>query len=51
MTPLKTICPKCMADATIHVNLTDGDAVTCQDCNEEYTVTDVRALVESWGPA
>lgn len=42
------ICPKCLTDACITLDLDDGDTLRCNDCEEEYTVEDVSALVESW---
>lgn len=43
------MCPKCMRpDATVRLNVNDGDTLTCFECDEEFTVSDVRTLVDSW---
>ena len=47
---MKTICPKCMDDVCISVNLDDGDTLTCSSCDEEYTVAAIDELIESWKP-
>lgn len=39
---MKTICPKCLADEVIRVNLDDGDTLTCSGCDEEFTAGDLR---------
>jgi hypothetical protein len=44
------ICPKCLNEETVRLNLDDGDTLTCTGCDEEYTVGDVAALVASWAP-
>jgi hypothetical protein len=51
MGKLRVICPRCMVDgATISVDLDDGEALRCHDCDETYSVTEVRELIASWGP-
>ena len=47
---MTTICPKCLGHATIRIDLDDGETCTCSECEEEFAVSDVRALVASWGP-
>lgn len=47
---METICPKCLEVCTILLDLADGDTCTCMNCDEEYTVADVRGLVAAWGP-
>ena len=47
---MKTICPKCLNDETIRVNLDDGETLTCTGCDEEFTADDLRELVASWLP-
>lgn len=47
---MTTVCPKCMLDCYIVVRIDDGDTVRCEECEEEYSVADVRAMIESWGP-
>jgi hypothetical protein len=46
---MKTICPKCMEESAICVDLADGDTLTCAECDEEYSLGAVIDLVESWG--
>lgn len=48
MDPL--ICPKCLAESCLKIDIADGDTITCPECEDEYSYTDVRAVVESWGP-
>ncbi len=47
--PMTTICPKCLSDQVITVRIDDDDTITCGGCSEEYSLTDVAALVKSWG--
>ena len=47
---MNTICPNCLEVATQRIDLDDGDTVTCTGCEEEYSVDQVRRLIESWGP-
>lgn len=42
------VCPKCMAEASITLDVNDGDTLRCLDCEEEYSLSDVEAVVESW---
>ena len=44
----KTLCPRCMCEETIQLNLDDGDTMTCGGCSEEFTVDDLESLIESW---
>jgi len=47
---METTCPRCLTQgATVTLELADGDTLHCNDCDEEFTVGDVEALVESWG--
>lgn len=41
-------CPKCLCEAAVTLDVTDGDTLTCPDCSESYTVADIEALVEGW---
>ena len=46
---METMCPRCLErNATVTLDLADGDTLHCNDCDEEFTVADVEALVESW---
>lgn len=45
---MNAICPKCLADETIRVDVNDGDTLTCAGCDEEFTVSDLETLFESW---
>jgi hypothetical protein len=48
-TPMNAICPRCLdAAAEVTLNVADGATLTCASCNEEFTVSDVRALVDGW---
>jgi hypothetical protein len=43
------ICPCCMEeDATITLDLTDGDSLHCESCNADYAVADVQKVIDSW---
>lgn len=46
---MNVMCPKCLSETCVKLDVTDGDTLSCPDCEEEYTVADVEALVESWG--
>lgn len=45
---MKLVCPVCLAEAVIRLDLVDGDGMKCDECDAEYTVADVQAVVESW---
>lgn len=45
---MNVTCPKCLSEASVRLDVSDGDTLTCADCNEEYTVADVEAVIESW---
>ncbi|HYH64780.1 MAG TPA: hypothetical protein VD866_08820 [Urbifossiella sp.] len=45
---MNVICPKCLKDETVTVDVNDGDTLHCNGCDEEFTVGDVRGLVDSW---
>lgn len=42
-------CIKCGEVAAIRLDLTDGDTMTCPDCDGEFTVGDIEALIDQWG--
>jgi hypothetical protein len=46
---MNVICPRCLADAAVTVDVDDGSTLRCPDCGEDYSVDDVAAIVESWG--
>lgn len=41
-------CPKCLCEARVALDVTDGDTLRCPECEEEYAVADVEAVVASW---
>jgi hypothetical protein len=45
---MNVVCPVCMKDETVRLDVADGDTLTCCGCDAEFTVTDVRALVDGW---
>ncbi len=46
---MNVICPKCLdPDAVVRLDVSDGDALTCGGCEEEYSATAVREMVDSW---
>lgn len=45
---MNVICPRCMKEETVTVDVADGDTLHCNGCDEEFTVADVRAVVEGW---
>ncbi len=44
-------CPKCFSSDGVHVNMANVDLFHCNECGEDFEDTDVRAIVEKWGPA
>jgi len=41
------ICPKCMAiDATVRLDLDDGETLTCDSCVEMFSLADVREMID-----
>jgi peptide subunit release factor 1 (eRF1) len=45
---MKTICPKCLVESCIKVDIEDGETINCPECEEEYTLTEVIEMIESW---
>ncbi len=45
---MNLICPRCMSEAVVRLDLDDGDTLTCHECDESYTVAEVDALVAGW---
>lgn len=43
-------CIKCGEAGSIKLDLTDMDTLTCSECDAEYSVDDVRAVMREWGP-
>jgi uncharacterized protein (DUF983 family) len=44
-------CPRCgQAEATFAVRLTDPSEVTCEDCEEDIAVDELRDLIRKWQP-
>lgn len=39
-------CPSCREDAVFFVFLDEGDMVKCNDCDEEFTLAEVKEKVE-----
>lgn len=46
---MNVICPKCLTEACVTVDVNDGDTLGCPECNEEYSLGDVAAMLTSWG--
>jgi hypothetical protein len=46
--PMTLICPKCLEEAVIRLDLADGDTLTRGACDEEYSADTVRQLVDGW---
>jgi hypothetical protein len=44
------VCPKCLAESNVKIDVNDGDTLTCPECEEEYSLTDVVNLIETWKP-
>jgi transcription elongation factor Elf1 len=43
-------CPHCgEQQATILLDLTNLEDLHCQDCDQDYTLEDVRSFIEQWG--
>ena len=47
---MNLICPRCLNHAVIRLEVGDGDTLTCAECEEEFSLTDVVNMVESWKP-
>jgi uncharacterized protein (DUF983 family) len=44
-------CPHCgESEATITLNLSDMETMTCQECDAEFTTDDVRNIIAKWTP-
>lgn len=47
-TALKVTCLKCGEEGTSLLNLSDGDTITCSECDAEFTVVDIKDIVGTW---
>jgi hypothetical protein len=45
---MRVICPQCLVEAVITVDVTDGDSLKCSECDSEYSADDVKNMIESW---
>jgi len=45
---MKVVCPKCLTESAVTVDVTDGETLACPKCDETYTTDDVEAVIESW---
>lgn len=42
-------CPHCgETDASITLNLADGESFTCLECENDFTAADVRSFIARW---
>lgn len=42
------ICPKCLSESAVRLDIADGDTLSCPECDGEFTVADVEQLVVCW---
>ena len=40
-------CPRCAQEGGVQVKL-DDLSFTCAECSEDFTVADVRAMLDAW---
>lgn len=45
---MKLVCPRCLTESVIRLDLDDGETMTCEECNDTFTVADLVAILESW---
>jgi hypothetical protein len=45
---MNLICPKCLEEQPVRLDLADGDTLSCPGCDEEYSLDAVQAMVEGW---
>lgn len=45
---MSPICPKCFEETSIKVNIEDGDTLECPNCEEEFSLSNVIDMIESW---
>lgn len=45
---MPVICPRCLNETSVTVDVNDGELLHCPGCDEGYTVTEVLDLIESW---
>lgn len=44
-------CPRCgEKDANVALYMAEGDLFQCQECEEEFSVEDIRQILAFWGP-
>jgi hypothetical protein len=41
-------CLKCGATDAVRVSVADTRTLSCGECNEDFTVDEARAILESW---
>jgi hypothetical protein len=42
-------CPKCgEEDAAVSLHLDDGETLHCRDCDNEFTLDDIRNFITRW---
>lgn len=45
---MNVVCPNCLSESKIAVDVADGDSLFCLECEENYTVSEVIECIESW---
>jgi uncharacterized protein (DUF983 family) len=43
-------CPRCFGRGNVYAEVGDTDNLWCRECDDSFTATQMRALVEEWGP-
>jgi transcription elongation factor Elf1 len=43
-------CPRCGEVTLIRLDLDDLDRLTCGNCEEPFTASEVRELIDAWAP-
>lgn len=42
------ICPRCLSQSDMRLDIADGETLTCPTCDEPSRVPDIEALIECW---
>jgi transcription initiation factor IIE alpha subunit len=44
------VCIRCGERETLSLSLDNATSFTCSDCDGEFTASDVRDVINEWGP-
>lgn len=45
---MNVVCPKCLSESAVSVDVADGESLHCPECSEDYNLSEVIDVIESW---